>query len=93
MSDSFRVVECFHTPSPLFTIYDYTKIAQVVHNHICLRELTNDAKPTFIPIDHQHNTIALLSFSNCLVLGEYTQTRDINLHFYQQNEVHLKISS
>jgi len=42
MSDNFRVVECLSTPSELFCIYDYTKIAYLVENYICIREVVTN---------------------------------------------------
>jgi hypothetical protein len=54
MSDNFRTVECLYTPSHLFTIYDYTKIAYIAGSYLCIREVvTNDILPTFIKIDHE----------------------------------------
>ena len=37
MSEGFRVAECLYSPSALFCIYDYTKIAYLTGQHICVR--------------------------------------------------------
>lgn len=96
MSDNFRVVECLYTPSELFCIYDYTKIAYVVGNYICIRELvSHDVNPTFIklsttPIDqkNQQKYVALISYPNLLILAEKAPSRDVYLNFYSVNEEH-----
>jgi hypothetical protein len=41
MSDWLKLVECKHTPSPLFTIFDYTKIVYPMDEGFCLREIVN----------------------------------------------------
>ena len=92
MSDNFRVVEYLSTPSDLFCIYDYTKLAYVTSHYICIRELINqDIPPTFIKLNSTHTkkhsrVIGLLAFPNLLVLAERTLTRDVFLHFYSQHE-------
>lgn len=97
MSDNFRVVECLHTPSSLFTIYDYTKIAYLAGSYLCLREVVNnDTKPSFIPLEHTNSTnryFGIIAVPNCLVLAEHTTSKDIVLHFYQQDESHLRYVS
>lgn len=73
MSDSFKIVECFHTPSPIYAIYDYTKIAYIVGNYICLREVAaRETRPIFIQLENNHHNntyIGLLAYPNCLVLA------------------------
>ena len=89
MSESFKTVECLYTPTPLFTIYDYTKIAYIAGNYVCVREVvTNDIRPNFIKIDDQVDQkqsdrfIGLISFPNLLVLDIKSFTRDVLLRFY-----------
>lgn len=101
MSDNFRVVECLYTPSELYCIYDYTKIAYLVGNYICIREvISQEVNPTFIKLDssldHKSNQkyIALLSYPNLLILAEKSPSRDIYLNFYSVNEeLQVKIHS
>lgn len=76
MSDNFRVVECLYTPSELYCIYDYTKIAYLVGNYICIREVVSpEVSPNFIKLDsgldqkNQQKYIALLSYPNLLILA------------------------
>lgn len=93
MSDNFRVAECLATPSEQFCIYDYTKIAYLVGNYLCIREVvTPDSKPTFIELEnysfahtHSQKYIGIISYPNCLVLAERAHNRDIILHFYNQD--------
>jgi hypothetical protein len=88
MGEHFRVVECLSTPSDLFCIYDYTKIAYLTDNYICIRELiSNDAGPTFIRLGSPHDPevkryFGLASYPNLLILAEKGSTRDCYLHFY-----------
>ena len=37
MTEGFRMVECLYTPSELFCIFDYTKVAYLAGHYICLR--------------------------------------------------------
>lgn len=54
MADWLRLVECKQTPTEIFTIFDYTKIAYLIDSGFCLREIVNDdEKPVFIPIEHE----------------------------------------
>lgn len=90
MSDNFRVVECLYTPSDNFCIYDYTKIAYLTGNFICVREIvSSDVRPNFIKLDDHFveekesgRYIGLVSFPNLLVLGVKSQTRDVVLNFF-----------
>ena len=97
MSDNFRVVECLHTPSSLFAIYDYTKIAYLTGNYLCIREVVNnDTKPSFIALDNPtsiNRYFGIVAVPNCLVLAEHSNSKDIILHFYQQEELHLRYVS
>lgn len=95
MSDNFRVVECLHSPSTIFAIYDYTKIAYLVGNYICIREVVGEERPTFIMLDQhsQDHVFGLTAYANCLVLAEKTHSKDVILHFYQQSELHIRVNS
>lgn len=88
MSENFRVVECLHTPSSLFAIYDYTKLAYLAGHYLCLREVVNaEARPTFIPLENTATTsryFGLAALPNTLVLAELSPSKDILLHYYQQ---------
>ena len=94
MKDNFRIVEYLSTPSQLFSIYDYTKLAYLTDNYICIRELvTPDISPAFIKISNQHpeqpitkRYIGIVGYSNLIILGEKAITRDIYLHFHQIND-------
>jgi hypothetical protein len=78
-------------------IYDYTKIAYLAGNYLCLREVVNnDTKPTFISLENPataNRYFGLIAVPNCLVLAEQSQSKDIILHFYQQEEHHLRYIS
>jgi hypothetical protein len=90
------VVECLHTPSPLFAIYDYTKIAYLAGHYLCIREVVNpDTRPTFIPLEGSaaNRYFGLAAFPNTLVLAEQSNSKDILLHYYQQEETHLRYLS
>ncbi len=91
------MVECLHTPSPLFAIYDYTKLAYLAGHYLCLREVVNhDARPSFIPLENPASAnryFGIAAFPNCLVLAEQSQSKDVLLHFYQQEESHLRYVS
>lgn len=97
MSDNFRVVECLHTPSSLFAIYDYTKLAYLAGHYLCIREVVNtDARPSFIPLENPASAsryFGIAAFPNCLVLAEHSHSKDVLLHFYQQEESHLRYVS
>lgn len=89
MSDNFRTVECLYRPTHFFTIYDYTKIAYLAGNYLCIREVaTSDIPPNFIKISDQfdqkqnNRSIGLISFPNLLVLAIKSLTRDVILRFY-----------
>ncbi len=94
MSDNFRVVECLYTPSELFCIYDYTKIAYLAGNYLCVREVvSHDVSPSFIKLGIQNLELGvesryfkLIAFPNLLVLAEKTNTRDVYLHFFSASE-------
>jgi hypothetical protein len=88
MSDNFRVSECLHTPSSIFTIHDYTKLAYLAGGYVCVREVvSSDSRPLFLPLESASSArpFAILSFPNCVVLGELSSSREIFLHFYQQD--------
>jgi hypothetical protein len=96
MSDNFRVSECLHTPSSIFTIHDYTKLAYLAGGYVCVREVvSSESRPLFLPLESAHSSrpFAILSFPNCVVLAEQSASRDIVLHFYQQDEQHLRVVS
>lgn len=51
MSDNFRISECLHTPSSIFTIHDYTKLAYLVGGYVCVREVvSSESRPLFITL-------------------------------------------
>lgn len=49
MTEWMQLAECKQTPGPIFTIYDYTKIAYPIDSGFCLREIiTSNEKANFI---------------------------------------------
>ena len=39
MAHWLQLAECKQTPGPIFTIYDYTKIAYPIDSGFCIREI------------------------------------------------------
>lgn len=62
MSEWMKLIECKQTPSPIFTIFDYTKIVYPIESALCIRQVvTSGEKPSFIFIDHQMEEIQYIS--------------------------------
>lgn len=58
--------------------------------------VSNDTKPSFIALENPTSVnryFGIVAVPNCLVLAEHSNSKDIILHFYQQEEFHLRYVS